>query len=126
MNKGAAAVIITYGMGIYWSMAAAKRLPGRVSVLDLRSLNPLDWEAVRQVVTQHSRCMVLTEEPLMNSFAESIAGRIASECWQELDAPVKSIGAANLPAVPLNMGLEEEMLPNPDKVYQGLMDLLEY
>ena len=126
LSRGEGAVIITYGMGVHWSQAAAKRLKGRISVIDLRSLNPLDWDAVKQAVIQHSRCMVLTEEPLLNSFAESIAGRISSECWQELDAPVKCIGAANLPAVPLNMGLEEEMLPNPEKVYQGIMDLLEY
>jgi 2-oxoisovalerate dehydrogenase E1 component len=70
--------------------------------------------------------MVLTEEPLMNSFAESLAGRIASFCWHQLDAPVKTIGAANLPAVPLNMALEAEMLPNGDKVHRGLVELLEY
>jgi 2-oxoisovalerate dehydrogenase E1 component len=70
--------------------------------------------------------MVLTEEPLMNSFAESLAGRIASRCWQQLDAPITTIGAADLPAVPLNVALEAEMLPNADKVYNGLKELLEY
>jgi 2-oxoisovalerate dehydrogenase E1 component len=126
IDQGITALIVTYGMGVYWSVAAASKLPGRISILDLRSLNPLDWEMVKTSVTQHSRCMVLTEEPLLNSFAESLAGRIASECWHELDAPVKTIGAANMPAVPLNTGLEEEMLPNPDKVYQGLLELLDY
>jgi 2-oxoisovalerate dehydrogenase E1 component len=68
--------------------------------------------------------MVLTEEPVLNSFAESLSGRISTNCWQYLDAPVKVIGAENLPAVPLSVDLEEEMLPNSEKVYQGLLDLL--
>lgn len=126
VESGESAVVITYGMGVYWSLAAAERLPGRVTILDLRSLNPLDWAAIEQQVKRHSRCMVLTEEPLMNSFAESLAGRIASNCWHHLDAPVKTIGAANMPAVPLNVALEAEMLPNSDKVHRGLVDLLEY
>ena len=123
---GESMVVITYGMGVYWALAAARKLAGRISILDLRTLNPLDWQAVEQQVKQHSRCMVLTEEPLMNSFAEALAGRIASSCWHQLDAPVKTIGSANLPAVPLNMALEAEMLPNADKVHLGMVELLEY
>jgi len=126
LKYGESAVVITYGMGVYWALTAAKKLPGRISILDLRTLNPLDWPAIEQQVKQHSRCMVLTEEPLMNSFAEALAGRIASSCWHHLDAPVKTIGAENLPAVPLNMALEAEMLPNGDKVHRGLVELLEY
>lgn len=125
-ENGETAVVITYGMGVYWALAAADRLAGRINIIDLRTLNPLDWDAIHAAVKSHSRCMVLTEEPILNSFAESLSGRIASDCWQFLDAPVKVIGSKNLPAVPLNVNLEEEMLPNSDKVYQGLLDLLAY
>jgi 2-oxoisovalerate dehydrogenase E1 component len=69
---------------------------------------------------------VLTEEPLLNSFAESLAGRISKECFHYLDAPVWTLGAANLPAVPLNVELEKMMLPNAEKVSAGLADLLGY
>jgi 2-oxoisovalerate dehydrogenase E1 component len=55
-----------------------------------------------------------------------LSGRIATDFWQFLDAPVKVIGAENLPAVPLNIDLEKEMLPNNEKVYQGLANLLAY
>jgi 2-oxoisovalerate dehydrogenase E1 component len=126
VEQGKSAVVITYGMGVYWSMAAAERLPGRISIIDLRTLNPLDWKAIEMAVKANSRCMVLTEEPILNSFAESLSGRIATDFWQFLDAPVTVIGAENLPAVPLNIDLEEEMLPNNEKVYQGLADLLAY
>jgi 2-oxoisovalerate dehydrogenase E1 component len=77
-------------------------------------------------VKEHSRVMIVTEEPLLNSFAESLAGRISMHCFQHLDAPVWTIGAANLPAVPLQVELEKKMLPNADKVKQALRDLLAY
>jgi 2-oxoisovalerate dehydrogenase E1 component len=68
--------------------------------------------------------MVLTEETLKNSFAEAIAGRIQKNCFKYLDAPVETIGSANLPAIPLNIGLEKEMLPNADKVAKAIEELL--
>ena len=67
-----------------------------------------------------------TGSALDNSFAEAIAGRISNKCFEFLDAPVQTLGSLNMPAVPLNMGLEREMLPNGDKVTQVLNDLLDY
>ncbi len=119
-------VVITYGMGVYWATEAASRFPGRITVLDLRTLNPLDWnEVVRQVV-RHNRALVLTEEPVLNSFTESLAGRIQQACFTSLDAPVRILGAANLPAVPLNIELERMMLPNAQKTTEALHELLAY
>jgi 2-oxoisovalerate dehydrogenase E1 component len=69
---------------------------------------------------------VLTEEPLLNSFAESLAGRISKECFSFLDAPVWTLGAANLPAIPLNVELEKMMLPNAFKVKEEVAKLLSY
>ncbi|MCS6973362.1 MAG: thiamine pyrophosphate-dependent enzyme [Cyclobacteriaceae bacterium] len=126
MNTNSCCVIITYGMGVYWAMEAAQQYPGRITVLDLRSLNPLDWEEVVRQVRRHNRAMVLTEEPLLNSFAESLAGRIQKECFTWLDAPVWTVGAANLPAVPLNVELERMMLPNAGKVADALNELLRF
>ena len=70
--------------------------------------------------------MILTEEQQNNSFAEALAGRISKECFRFLDAPVEVIGALNLPAVPMNIGLEKAMLPNPEKVSAVLKTLLDY
>ncbi len=72
----------------------------------------------------HGKALVLTEEPLLNSFAESLAGRLIQTCFQFLDAPVITLGAANLPAIPLNIDLENQMLPNPEKVAQAIHQLL--
>jgi 2-oxoisovalerate dehydrogenase E1 component len=126
ISSGESAVVITYGMGVYWAKEASKDFPGQISILDLRTLNPIDWEMISEVVQKHNRVLVLTEEPLMNSFAESLAGRISKEFFKDLDAPVFTYGAANLPAVPLNVELEKMMLPSSDKVRDEIKRLLEY
>jgi 2-oxoisovalerate dehydrogenase E1 component len=126
MENGESCCIITWGMGVYWSLAAAKRFEGRVEVVDLRTLQPLDEEYIQAAVKRHGKCLIVTEEALLNSFAESLAGRISQVCFKYLDAPVHTIGAKNIPAVPLNMELEAEMLPNADKVAVKLEALLNY
>jgi 2-oxoisovalerate dehydrogenase E1 component len=126
VRSGESAVMITYGMGVHWAREASKRFEGRVEIIDLRTLNPVDWVAIVTSVKKHGRAFVLTEEPLLNSFAESLAGRISKECFSYLDAPVWTLGAADLPAVPLSVELEKMMLPNPEKVAKALGQLLNY
>lgn len=126
VEQGESAVIITYGMGVYWAQQASLEFKDRIEIIDLRTLNPIDWQAIADAVTKHGRAFVLTEEPLLNSFAESLAGRISKECFSHLDAPVWTLGASNLPAVPLNRDLEKMMLPNAEKVTVALRELLSY
>ena len=126
LAQGDSCGIITYGMGVHWARAASRQFPGQVEILDLRSLNPLDWEACQQLVQRHGKVLVLTEEPLLNSFAESLAGRLSLHCFQQLDAPVMTMGALPLPAVPLNVALEKAMLPTPEKLVAKLEELLYY
>lgn len=124
--QGNSLCIITYGMGVYWAKAAARNFPGSVEIVDLRTLYPLDEELVYTAVNRHGKCIVLTEEQLNNSFAEALAGKIAQHCFRNLDAPVQTIGALNLPAVPMNTVLEAAMLPNADKVKEKIDWLLQY
>jgi 2-oxoisovalerate dehydrogenase E1 component len=123
-ENGETVRVITYGMGVYWAKAAAKELPGQVEIIDLRTLYPLDEDLVFETVRKHGKCLVLTEEQQNNSFAEALSGRISKACFHWLDAPVEVLGALNLPAVPLNVGLEIAMLPNAPKVKQLLQQLL--
>jgi 2-oxoisovalerate dehydrogenase E1 component len=123
--SGESACVITYGMGVYWAKAAAKDFPGQIEIIDLRTLFPLDEDLVFSTVKKHGKCLVLTEEQQNNSFAEALAGRISKACFHWLDAPVDVLGALNLPAVPLNTGLEAAMLPNAAKVKHRLEGLLE-
>lgn len=118
--------IITYGMGVYWAKNAAKNFNGRIEVVDLRTLSPIDEETIFESVKKHNRCIVLTEESWRGSFAQGIAGMISEKCFEYLDAPVKLIGAENMPAIPLNSTLEAAMLPNADKVAKAIDEILSY
>lgn len=126
IENGESLCIITYGMGVYWAKNAAKQFPGCVEVIDIRTIYPLDEELIYATVKKHGKCIVLTEEQLRNSFCEALAGRVAQNCFQYLDAPVQTIGALDLPAVPMNMALEAAMLPNADKVAEKINWLLNY
>jgi 2-oxoisovalerate dehydrogenase E1 component len=124
VNEGTSACIITYGMGVYWSKAAAASFPGQIDIIDLRTLFPLDESLIFETVKKHGKCLIVTEEQQNNSFSEALAGRITKACFRYLDAPVEVIGALNVPAVPLNMELEKAMLPNAEKVALRLNALL--
>jgi 2-oxoisovalerate dehydrogenase E1 component len=126
IDSGESCCIITYGMGVYWAKAAAKKFPGQVEIIDLRTLFPLDEELIYSTVKKHGRVLVLTEEQQNNSFAEALAGRISKECFKWLDSPVEVLGSANTPAVPLNMGLEAAVLPNADKFVERIKNLLAF
>jgi 2-oxoisovalerate dehydrogenase E1 component len=124
--KGESIGIITYGRGVYWSKNAAKGFKGQVEVIDLRTLQPLDEELMYATARRHGRCLVVTEEPVSNSFAQSIAGRISDNCFQALDAPVRVIGSEDMPAIPLNSTLETTMIPSDEKVAKAIEALLHY
>ena len=126
ISSGESLVIITYGMGVYWATEAALDFEDQVEIIDLRTLNPLDWNCIVDAANRHGKVFILTEEPLLNSFAESLAGRISKECFPWLDAPVWTLGAANLPAIPLNVDLEKMMLPSAEKVTSEIDLLLRY
>lgn len=126
IENGESCVIFTYGMGVHWAKQAAKAFKGQVEIVDLRTINPIDWDLIQERTKLHGKVMVLTEEPLQNSFAESLAGRIATNCFEHIDAPVKTYGALNLPAIALNVDLEAAMLPSAKKVEGQLEELLAY
>jgi 2-oxoisovalerate dehydrogenase E1 component len=126
IENGETCCIITYGMGVYWAKAAAKKFAGQIEIIDLRTLFPLDEELIFERVSRHGKCLVLTEEQQNNSFAEALAGRISKKCFTSLDAPVEVLGAANIPAIPLNMGLENAVLPNAEKLAERMEILLGY
>ena len=126
IENGESLCIITYGMGVHWAYNAAKQFPGQIEIVDIRTLYPLDEELIFESVKKHSKCIVLTEEQLRNSFAEALAGRISQECFYQLDAPVKTIGSKDVPAIPMNKALEKEVLPSAEKVAKEIEALLNY
>ena len=100
-----------------------------VHIIDLQQTVPLMQIALKKIyetVKKHNKCLVITEEPYNNSFAQALAGRIQQTCFQYLDAPVRTLGAENIPAVPLNETLEKTMMPSTEKVGKAIKQLLDY
>ena len=120
--------IVTYGMGVHWSMNASEELgmQNQIEIIDLRTLYPLDEDTIMKSVKKTGKCLVVTEEPSNNSFARALAGKIQEECFKYLDAPVMTIGSENMPAIPLNSTLEQTMIPSTEKVKSKIESLLNY
>jgi 2-oxoisovalerate dehydrogenase E1 component len=125
-TKEVSCSIITYGRGVYWAMEASANFPDAIEIIDLRTLTPLDFQTVASSIERTNRCLVLTEEPVANSFAQALSGRIAQECFEYLDAAPEVLGSVELPAIPLNENLEKEVLPNAEKVSAVVGTLLDY
>ncbi|HAD97530.1 MAG TPA: tungsten formylmethanofuran dehydrogenase [Cryomorphaceae bacterium] len=125
-GNGPSLCVVTYGMGVYWAIAAARDYPGKVEVIDLRTLFPLDEELIYERVQKHSRCLVVTEEPVNNSFAQGVAALVQQNCFEYLDAPVRVLGSENMPAIPLNSTLEATMIPDANKVSRAIGEVLAY
>ena len=118
--------IVTYGMGVHWALHASKTFKDQVEIIDLRTLVPCDYETVQKSVVKNGRCLVVTEEPVCNSFARSLAGWISEACFERLDAPVRTIGSEDVPAIPLNETLEKTMILSAEKVRVAIQELLNY
>ena len=126
IKSGDSCGIITYGRGVYWSLEAMKGFEGRVELIDLRSLSPVDEELINEVARRHNKIMLVTEESIESSFTLGLAGKIQRDCFEHLDAPIEIIGSVDTPAIPLNSILETALLTNGDKVKAGLEKLLAY
>ncbi len=126
IKSGDSAVIITYGMGVYWAKTAAKDYPSQIEIVDLRTLSPLDEDAMYNAAKKHGKVMLVTEESIECSFTLGLAARIQKNCFQYLDAPIEIVGSVDTPAIPLNSKLEETLLPNAKKVSAKLADLINY
>ena len=126
VEEGNSLTIITYGMGVHWAINAAKDFEGQIEIVDLRTIAPIDEATIFASVQKNSRCIVLTEEAINCSFAQSLAGRIQEACFTYLDAPVISMGAENTPAIPLNSELEKAYLPSAEKLKVKIEELLNF
>jgi 2-oxoisovalerate dehydrogenase E1 component len=124
LEAGDTLLVITYGMGVYWAKEAAMEFPGQVEIIDLRTLAPVDMDLMIARIRLHGKCLMLTEEQVSHSFVQSLAGNLTEQCFSSLDAPIQVMGALDLPAVPMNMGLEKAMLPNAQKVAERMDRIL--
>ena len=110
VKEGTKASIITYGMGVHWALDYANEHPDQsIEIVDLRSLQPWDKEAVEKTVRKTSKVLVLHEDTLTSGFGAEIAAWIAEHCFKLLDGPVMRCASLDTP-IPMNKDLEEQFL----------------
>lgn len=126
VESGESCAIITYGRGVYWSLEAEKHFEGQVEIIDLRTLNPVDFDTINAVTKKHGKVIVVTEESIEASFSLGLAGRIQRDNFKYLDAPVQIVGSVDTPAIPLNSILEAALLTNGLKVKDSIEFILGY
>ena len=102
--------IITYGAAVHWAMDYAKNHPDMsIEILDLRTLLPLDYDAIRATVKRTGKVIVLHEDTLVGGIGGEIAAWIAEHCFEFLDAPVMRCASLDTP-VPFNIALEKSFM----------------
>jgi 2-oxoisovalerate dehydrogenase E1 component len=126
IDAGKSLAVITYGRGVYWTLEAEKDYPGQVEIIDLRTLNPLDEEAMYEATRKHNKVLLVTEESVECGFTLGLAARIQQNCFEALDAPIGICGSVDTPAIPLNSILEHTLLPNGEKVSAKIGEVLAY
>ena len=129
VRPGAHITLITYGAIVPRALQAAQRaqrLHGiEVEIVDLRTLNPYDWEAIATSVRKTSRVIVAHEDVLSWGYGAEIAARIGDELFDQLDAPVRRVGAMDT-FVAYQPLLEEAILPQPESILKAILELRAY
>jgi len=110
VKEGTQASIITYGLGVHWALDYAKEHPDlSIEIVDLRSLQPWDKDAVEASVKKTGRVLILHEDTLTNGFGGEIAAHLAEHCFANLDAPIMRCASMDT-AIPMNKALEDQFL----------------
>jgi len=110
VREGKQASIITYGLGVHWALDYVKNHPDEpIEIVDLRSLQPWDKEAVEISVKKTGRVLILHEDTLTSGFGGEIAAHLAEHCFSYLDAPVMRCASLDT-AIPMNKALEDQFL----------------
>jgi 2-oxoisovalerate dehydrogenase E1 component len=128
VREGTSLTIVTYGSLVYRAVQAAKTLEQdgiQVEILDLRSLNPYDWDLISASVKKTNRVLVLHEDCLSWGYGAEIAARIADELFAFLDAPVRRLAGKDV-FVPYHPNQEDAVLPQPADIVAAARALAEY
>jgi len=118
--------VFCYGLMVHYAAEAAKNLEAEgvsVEIIDLRTVYPLDKEAIVASARKTGKCLVLYEDNFSVSVGSEVAALIADEAWRWLDAPVKRFGGLDVPSMPYAVPMEEFFMPTPDKITKVLKDL---
>ena len=129
-REGDDITLVTYGMMLHHSLKAAETVQAEdgvsVEVIDLRTISPLDKEAVLKSVEKTGKALVVYEDNLTGGFGAEVAAIIAQEAFDSLDGPVTRLASPDVPISPYAGVLEEYVLPNPEKIAKAIRDLAAY
>jgi 2-oxoisovalerate dehydrogenase E1 component beta subunit len=127
-REGTDITVITYGVGVHLAMEAAEKIDAEgvsVEVLDLRTIVPMDKEAIARSVGKTSKVLIVHEDNKTGGVGAEIAATIAEEYFEQLDGPILRVAAADT-HIPYAPTLEEAVIPNVDDVLTALRRLAAY
>ncbi len=129
VREGRDVTVLCYGAQVQRSLVAAQRAEEKTGasaeILDLRSLSPYDWEAIAESVKKTNRVIVVYEDPISWGYGAEIAGRIASDLFEYLDAPVRRVAATDT-FVGYSPPLERFILPQIEDIAAAIEDIAKY
>jgi 2-oxoisovalerate dehydrogenase E1 component beta subunit len=128
-REGEDLTIITYGLCVHFALQAAEKLAKdgiSAHVLDLRTVYPLDKEAIIEAASKTGKVLLLTEDTKEGSIMGEVAAIIAENCLFDLDAPIMRLAGPDVPAMPYAPTMEKFFMVNPDKVEKAMRELAEY
>ena len=125
LREGGDVTIVTYGAGVHWALETLDQNPEiKADLIDLRTLVPLDKEAIFESARKTGKVIILQEDSMFGGIASDISSMIMENCFESLDAPVKRVGSLETP-IPFASNLEKIYL-SKEKFKESLMDLLSY
>ncbi len=128
-REGEDITVITYGLCVHFALQAAEKLEKdgiSAHVLDLRTVYPLDKEAIIEAASKTGKVMLLTEDNKEGSIMSEVSAIISEHCLFELDAPIKRLAGPDVPAMPYAPTMEKYFMVNPDKVEKAMRELAEF
>lgn len=128
-REGEDVTVITYGLCVHFALQAAERLASdgvSVHILDLRTVYPLDQEAIMEAASKTGKVLLITEDNKEGSIISEVSAIIAENCLFDLDAPIMRLAGPDVPAMPYSPSLEKSFMVNPEKVEKALRDLAAY
>lgn len=124
VREGDDLTVVSYGAGVHWAMEVLAKHDLSVDLIDLRTLQPLDEDAIFSSVRKTGKLIILQEDTLFGGIASDISAIVMENCFESLDAPIKRVGSALTP-VPFAKNLEEIYLPK-ERFEQELLSLAQY
>ena len=118
-------LVVSWGALLHRCLASAKDFPGRVAVLDLRTIVPWDREAVLEQVRRTGKVLLVQEDTITTGFAAEIAAEIAAQAFSDLDAPIRRLATPDVP-IPYNVTLMESVLPSVARIRANMEALLAF